>query len=225
MLGLTAGHDGAPGLPPALIADLAGGAYPAMMNILLALRQRDSTGRGCHLDIAMADHLFPLMYWGLGNGFSSGHWPTPGSDLVTGASPRYQVYQTLDGQYLACAPLEEKFWIQFLDCIGAPELRDDATDPKATVKAIAAIIATRVRADWLVQFEGRDVCVAPVRSLEEAVKHPHFQHRGLFSAKLDDGSGRQIPALPVPIDCQFRGDALTQGYPSLGEDQQLLESP
>ena len=224
MLSLTAGHDGAPGLPPALIADLAGGAYPAMMNILLALRQRDSTGRGCHLDIAMADHLFPLMYWGLGNGFSSGSWPTPGSDLVTGASPRYQVYQTLDGQYLACAPLEEKFWIQFLDCIGAPELRDDTTDRAATVKAIAAIIATRAQDDWLAQFHGRDVCVAPVRSLEEAVKHPHFQHRGLFSAKLDDGSGRQIPALPVPIDRQFRGDILTQGYPSLGADQKLFES-
>ena len=225
MLSLTAGHDGAPGLPPALIADLAGGAYPAMMNILLALRQRDSTGRGCHLDIAMADHLFPLMYWGLGNGFSSGNWPTPGSDLVTGASPRYQIYQTLDGQYLACAPLEEKFWIQFLGCIGAPQLHDDSTDPEAVRKAIAAIIATRAQADWLAQFEGRDVCVAPVRSLEEAVKHPHFQHRGLFSAKLDDGSGRQIPALPVPIDRQFRDDALTQGYPSLGADQKLFESP
>jgi crotonobetainyl-CoA:carnitine CoA-transferase CaiB-like acyl-CoA transferase len=194
------------------------------MNILLALRQRDSTGLGCHLDIAMADHLFPLMYWGLGNGFSAGRWPTPGSDLVTGASPRYQVYRTLDGQYLACAPLEEKFWIQFLDCIGAPELRRDTTDPDATRKAIATIIATRTQADWLRQFEGRDVCVAPVRSLEDAVKHPHFQHRGLFSAQLDDGSGRQIPALPVPIDRQFRSGALTQGYPSLGEGQTLLAS-
>jgi len=103
-------------------------------------------------------------------------------------------------------------------------LRDDTTDPAATVKAIAAIIATRAQDDWLAQFHGRDVCVAPVRSLEEAVKHPHFQHRGLFSAKLDDGSGRQIPALPVPIDRQFRGDILTQGYPSLGEDQKLFES-
>jgi len=224
MLGLTAGHDGTPGLPPALIADLAGGAYPAMMNILLALRQRDSTGLGCHLDIAMADHLFPLMYWGLGNGFSAGQWPTPGSDLVTGASPRYQVYRTLDGHYLACAPIEEKFWIQFLDCIGAPELRRDTTDPDATRKAIATIIAARTQADWLRQFEGRDVCVAPVRSLEDAVKHPHFQHRGLFSAQLDDGSGRQIPALPVPIDRQFRSGALTQGYPSLGEGQTLLAS-
>ena len=44
-------------LPPALLADIAGGAYPAVINILLALRQRDATGRGCHLDIAMADNL------------------------------------------------------------------------------------------------------------------------------------------------------------------------
>ncbi len=67
-LSLTAGCDGAPVLPPALIADIAGGAYPAMINILLALRQRDQTGKGMYLDVAMADNLFTLQYWGLGNG-------------------------------------------------------------------------------------------------------------------------------------------------------------
>jgi len=44
MLSLAAGVDGAPVVPPALIADIAGGAYPAVMNILLALRQRDRDG-------------------------------------------------------------------------------------------------------------------------------------------------------------------------------------
>ena len=222
MLGLAAGNDGMPGLPPALIADLAGGAYPAMMNILLALRQRDTTGRGCHLDVAMADHLFPLMYWGLGNGFAGGNWPSPGSDLVTGGSARYQVYRTSDNQYLACAPLEEKFWINFLDAIEAPGLRNDAVDPAVTRVAIAAIIATRTQAQWMERFSGHDVCVAPVRSLEQAVQHPHFQHRGLFAAQLDDGAGRQIPALPVPIDRQFRAEAASQSFPSLGEGQGLV---
>lgn len=45
MLSLTAGADGAPVLPPALIADIAGGAYPAVINILMALRERDRSGR------------------------------------------------------------------------------------------------------------------------------------------------------------------------------------
>src|SRR3546814_14827620 len=70
VLGLTKGADGAPGVPPILAADIAGGTYPAVINILLALRQRDLTGRGSYLDLAMADNLFTFNYWGLGNGFS-----------------------------------------------------------------------------------------------------------------------------------------------------------
>ena len=45
-------------MPPSLVADIAGGTFPAVLNILLALRQRDLTGEGCHLDIAMADAMF-----------------------------------------------------------------------------------------------------------------------------------------------------------------------
>src|SRR5262245_47228615 len=46
LLSLSMGPPSHPVLPPALIADIAGGAYPAVMNIMLALRERDRTGRG-----------------------------------------------------------------------------------------------------------------------------------------------------------------------------------
>src|SRR5690606_22006335 len=62
MLSLTAGADGAPGIPPTLIADIGGGAYPAVINILLALRSRDRTGEGCLLDVAMTDNLFTFLF-------------------------------------------------------------------------------------------------------------------------------------------------------------------
>jgi crotonobetainyl-CoA:carnitine CoA-transferase CaiB-like acyl-CoA transferase len=66
LLSLSMGTRDAPVIPPALIADIAGGAYPAVINILLALRERDATGQGRRLDVAMTDNLFPLMYWALG---------------------------------------------------------------------------------------------------------------------------------------------------------------
>ncbi len=59
LLALSMGDLSRPVLPPALIADVAGGAYPAALNILLALEERRRTGRGRHLDVAMADNLFP----------------------------------------------------------------------------------------------------------------------------------------------------------------------
>ncbi|MBB4640385.1 crotonobetainyl-CoA:carnitine CoA-transferase CaiB-like acyl-CoA transferase [Rhizorhapis suberifaciens] len=98
VLGLARDQQGAPALPPILAADIGGGTYPAMINILLALRQRDMTGLGSYLDIAMAENLFTFAYWGLAEGLGCGQWPTEGEGLVTGSSPRYQIYRTADNQ-------------------------------------------------------------------------------------------------------------------------------
>src|SRR4030095_15348771 len=68
----AAGAAGAPVPPAALVADIGGGSYPAVVNILLALRERDRTGRGCKLDVAMADNLFAFMYWAMGDGQAGG---------------------------------------------------------------------------------------------------------------------------------------------------------
>ena len=223
LLGLAAGAEGAPIVPPALIADIAGGSYPAMINILLALRERDATGRGRRLDIAMADNLFTFMYWALGNGLAAGAWPSPGGELVTGGSPRYQIYRTQDGRFLAAAPLEQKFWENFCAAIElAPQWHEDARDPRGARNAIAERIATAAAPVWRDRFKDKDVCCAIVASVAEALADPHFRARGLFARQLAAG-GREISALPVPIDAAFRGDSRVRSYPALGEARELIE--
>jgi alpha-methylacyl-CoA racemase len=222
MLSLTAGADGSPGLPPALIADIAGGAYPAVMNILLALRQRDRTGSGTHLDVSMADNLFTFLYWGLGNG-SLGRWPQPASDLVTGGSPRYQIYRTADNSFLAAAPIEDKFWHTFVELIGlqaATLERMPAADVTATV---ASVIAGHTADWWRGKFAGQDVCVARVLSLEEATRDAHFVERGLFERKVSTADGATLTALPVPVAPVFRDNAMTLHAPALGADNDLMK--
>lgn len=223
LLHLSADRDGAPVIPPALIADIAGGAYPAVINILLALQQRARTGQGCHLDVAMADHLFPLMYWALGAGFAVGRWPRPGGELVTGGSPRYQIYRTADDRFLAAAPLEQRFWDRFCQLIGLEDrYRDDATDPAATIARVGEIIRAQSAAHWQARFRGEDVCCAIVASLKDAVEDPHFRARGLFDHVLTAG-GQSIPAAPVPVAPAFRS-AAPCGYPRLGEGDELLDA-
>jgi len=222
LLGLAAGADGAPIVPPALIADIAGGAYPAMINILLALRERDASGRGRKLDVAMADNLFTFMYWAIGNGLAAGAWPVAGGELVTGGSPRYQIYRTEDGRFLAAAPLEQKFWDNFCAAIGLDaQWRDDARDPQGARAAIAQCIASRTAAAWRETLAGKDVCCAIVASVEEALDDAHFRARGLFAQQLTSEGGA-IAALPVPIAPAFRREA-ARGYPALGEDNQLID--
>ncbi|KRB70590.1 CaiB/BaiF CoA transferase family protein [Noviherbaspirillum sp. Root189] len=220
MLGLSAGSDGAPVLPPALIADIAGGTYPAVVNMLLALRQRDRTNKGCKLDIAMADNLFTFLYWAMGNGQVEGKWPVPGGELVTGGSPRYQIYRTSDEKFVAAGPLEEKFWVNFLEAIGAPrELQDDTRDPAGVRAAVAALIAAKPADHWRACFAGKDVCSVIVATMQEAMQDEHFHSRGLFAKELESG-GERISALPVPVSSAFRDDAVSGSYPKLGEGNQ-----
>lgn len=223
LLGLAAGADGAPIVPPALIADIAGGAYPATINILLALRERDSTGRGRRLDVAMTDNLFTFMYWALGNGLAAGAWPVAGGELVTGGSPRYQIYRTQDGRFLAAAPLEQRFWENFCAAIGLDaQWRDDARDPRGARAAVAKCIAARTAAAWREALAHQDVCCAIVASVEEALADAHFRARGLFAQQLV-ADGATLAALPVPVDAAFRRDA-ARGYPALGADNELIEN-
>lgn len=216
MLSLSSDGHGNPFVPPTLTADLAGGAYPATLNILLALRQRDLDGKPRHLDISMADSLFALMYWGLGDGWATGHWPRPSGELVSGGSARYQVYRTADGRHLATAPLEDKFWQTFVDTIGLPELT--TADPMADIKAtVAARIAEKPLTHWLEAFAGKDVCVTEVKSLQSTVENPHFKARAIFERQMKTSDGMSAPALPVPIDAAFRDVRLNVESPSLGQ--------
>jgi len=224
MLGLAAGADGAPVLPMALVADIAGGAYPAVVNILLALKAREATGQGCKLDVAMTDHLFTFMYWAIGNGLAAGEWPKPGGELVTGGSPRYQIYRTADDQFVAAAPLEQKFWDNFCAAIGLEAtLRDDTRDPTAAARAVAGCIRAQPASHWREAFAGKDVCASIVKTVPEALADSHFIERGLFVRRLV-ADGRQIPALPVPVAAAFRGATIAAGYPALGADNALLDA-
>ena len=225
LLGLTTGADGAPAIPQALLADIGGGAYPAVMNILLGLLQRERTGEGAHLDISMSDNIFTFLYWALGNGMVAGDWPEPGGELVTGGSPRYNIYRTADGRYVAAAPLEERFWQNFCDLLELEDkLRDDSKDPDATIAAVAERIALHPASHWQERFEGHDVCCSVVRSVREAMEDEHFNSRGLFDWVVESGTdGRGIPALPVPVMPEFRRPECRLGYPSLGEANERLE--
>ncbi len=223
LLALGGDDDGAPTVPPALIADIGGGTLPAVINILLALRQAEATGQGCKLDIAMCDGLFAWQYWAIGQGVAAGRWPRSGGERITGGSPRYQLYRTADRRFVAAAPLEQRFWDNFCEAIGLePALRNDADDPPATRAAVAAILGAEPAAHWVKRFEGRDVCCNIVRDVQAALADPHFRARGLFDAELVDGTTR-IPAIPVPLAPVFRDSRPAAGYPRLGEANDRLD--
>ncbi len=205
LLALSMGDRAQPVVPPALVADIGGGAYPAVMNILLALIERVCTGRGRHLDISMSDNVFPWMFWALGTLAATGVEPRNSAEHLTGGSPRFRLYPTSDARVLAVAALEQKFWDEFCDIIKLDAcLRDDSRDPHATARRCAEIIAGVAAEDWRQRIAGRDCCCSVVASLREALDDPHFKARGLFDHLLGNETVGRMPALPMPIVPGFR---------------------
>jgi len=220
LLALSMGPASHPTVPPALIADIAGGAYPAMMNILLAMEHRRRTGRGTHLDISMTDNMFPLAWWALGQHAATGETPQNGADLLVGGTARYRLYPTRDGQILAVAPIEQRFWDKFCDTIGLHHpLREDHVNPSQTITAVTDIIASQTSNHWRQVFAEADCCCTLVATLDQALNDPHFQSRGLGKHRIDITGQAPIPALPVPVAPQFRQSPESpQGAPDLGSE-------
>ena len=216
LLDLQPGPVERPVVPPMLAADIAGGSFPAVINILLALRARDQSGRGCHLDIAMTDAMFTFGWAALAIGAATGQFPKPGQMWLTGGSPRYQLYTTSDHKIVACGALEPKFWAAFTQAIDLPEeFVDDAKNPAATKDAVARLIAARGADEWKPIFAKADCCVTVLVPLEQALRDPHFVERGLFAHTVVTASGQTLPALPLPIAPQFRDKPAAKKAPPL----------
>lgn len=216
LLALAPGPADRPVVPPALIADIGGGTLPAVVNILLALIGRHTSGRGAYLDVAMADAMFTFAWMGFATYHATGKQVGPGEIVVAGGSPRYQLYPAKDGRFVACGALEQKFWLAFCAAIGLPqEFVNDFKNPNATKAAVREIIAMQDSNYWRPKLAAADCCATIVATLEEALADQHFVERGLFSAKLLSADGKQtLPALPVPIAPAFR-DPAARSYPRL----------
>jgi crotonobetainyl-CoA:carnitine CoA-transferase CaiB-like acyl-CoA transferase len=155
--------DTAPAMPPTQIADLAGGALTAVTRILAALLERQRTGRGARIVVSMTHSAHKLVSHRLGG--------EPIPQLLTGGLACYRIYATADGRYLTVAALEHHFFVRLCDLLELSELSDrhfDLDAQKELGDALAERIASKPLAAWLELFDGEDVSVGPVATLEEA---------------------------------------------------------
>ena len=218
LLSISMGRDNDTVVPPALVADIAGGSYPAVINILLALRKRDLNKEGSYIDLSMTENLFPFMFWGLGSGFAHNKWPGNSDGVLSGGSPRYNIYKTSDGNYVAAAPLEDRFWNKFCEAIELPKkFIKTQNDQEKVIQEIRKIIGQKEKNYWLDVFNKADCCCSIVKSIKEAINDNHFKVRKIFENKIINNLGEEIPALPIPIDMQFRKDQKRASAPSLGD--------
>jgi crotonobetainyl-CoA:carnitine CoA-transferase CaiB-like acyl-CoA transferase len=209
-----------PGLPHILAADIMGGAYPAVLNILLALERRQREGSGCHLDVAMAENVLPNLLMDLAAQAEGMEKAPLDKGFFLGASPRYRYYETRDGRRMAVGAVENRFWNRLCELMDLPApLRDDRQDPAATAQALAHRFASHDAAHWETLFDGQDVCCNRVNSPGEAMGSAHFNERGVFSRFVGmSGLAVPAPAIPLPLAPALRHSETIRSAPALGED-------
>lgn len=179
------GRPGERPVPPLnLVADYGGGALFLAVGVLAALVERGRSGCGQVVDAAMVDGAALLtspMYQLL----AAGIWSDErGANILDGAAPFYDTYETADGGYLAVGPIEPLFYLELtagldLDLDELPAQLDASTWGEVK-EVFAARFRTRTRDEWEEVFSESDACVTPVLSLTEAPQHPHNVARGVF---------------------------------------------
>lgn len=193
------GRRGERPLPPInLLGDFAGGGLFCAVGILLALLARAQSGQGQVVDAAMLDgaaHLATVIFK-----LRSVSWwrDERGTNMLDGAAPFYDTYETKDGKFLAVGSIEAPFYAALLKGLGLdpatlPDQHDESTWP-AMRQRFAELFAAKTRDEWSAIFDGTDACVAPVLGLGEVGDHPHNRTRGLLIA---DEKGEPEPA-PAP---------------------------
>src|SRR5690625_3382912 len=122
LLQLMGTSDRPPVVPATTIADIGGGAQPAIIGILLALFHREKTGEGQFIDIAMMDGVLSWLQTTLPGYLNANDVPQRGEQMLDGGTAYYNVYETKDGRYLAVGAVEPKFWKAFCEIINREDL-------------------------------------------------------------------------------------------------------
>jgi len=164
-------------------ADIAGGALSAAVGILAAVLAARTHGRGCHVDVSMTDCLMAQNIPAAMTQQSMGRAAQRGQDYLSGGLPCYGTFATSDGRYMALGALEMKFWQNWCEAVGRPDLVSQGhAQGKAAVPAraaIAEVIAGKTQAEWVAQFATVDACFTPVLTLDEALVSEHAKARGM----------------------------------------------
>jgi alpha-methylacyl-CoA racemase len=153
--------DTTPALPPLQIADLAGGALFAVIEILAALLERERTGRGRHVNVSMTHNAHRLAAHRLRG---------EPERTLTGGLACYRTYETSDGRFLTITPVEPKFWRRLCELMERTDLIERHYDAEQETLAdeLASVFRAKPLSEWLELFEGEDVMAGPVATLAEA---------------------------------------------------------
>lgn len=226
LMSITGERDGLPGAGPqkagVAVTDIITGMY-ASLAIMAALQERQKSGLGQHLDIALLDsHIAMLANQPL-NFMTSGVAPTRAGNAHQNVVP-YQVFKTSDGFMIVAVGNDSQFR-SYCQAIGKPEL---GTDPKFATNSqriinrdelipmLEKIMATGERDAWIAKFESAGVPCGPIQTIDQVFSHPQVIHRGIWQ-NIPHPLGGTTPTTASPMRFSATPVEYRRAPPTLGQ--------
>ncbi len=231
LMGVTGEEGGPPVKAGFSIADLGAGMW-ATIGVLAALRMRDVTGQGDHVDIALLDTMVAWQTY-QGQGYlTAGRVPRAMGSAHPSIVP-YQAFEASDGHFVLAVG-NDSLWRRLCDVLDetgegdqwyrAERLATNAERVAArdeVVSALNGIFRARPKAEWLRSFERAGIPAGNVASVDEVFDHPQIRARRLVTEVPHTTLG-SLRMVRTPITLTGGAPVSDKAPPLLGEDTESV---
>ena len=207
------------GLP---IADLCAGIFAAQ-GILVALLERDSSGKGQWLHTSLLESMVYMMDFQTSRYLIDGEVATQAGNFHPTSIPT-GVYKARDG-YMNIAVFGSKIWERFCNILGAPEWINDPRyhdKPSRSVNrdtlnaGINERLATQDRAHWVKEFNEGGVACGLINNMREVFEEPQIQHLGMVKEVVSERLGPQR-LVGQPMQLERTPSTIARAAPRRGQ--------
>jgi crotonobetainyl-CoA:carnitine CoA-transferase CaiB-like acyl-CoA transferase len=225
LMSVTGQTDSGPmrvGIP---IADLCAGIFAAQ-GILVALLERESSGKGQWLHTSLLESMVYMMDFQTSRWLIDGEVPTQAGNFHPTSIPT-GVYKARDG-YMNIAVFGSKIWERFCQILGAPEWVSDARYHDKASRSVnrdslnAEInrrLASHDRAHWVEQFNEGGVACGLINSMDAVFDEPQVQHLGMVKNVVSERLGPQR-LVGQPVQLERTPSTIARAAPKRGEHTQ-----
>ncbi len=213
VMSITGNADGPPVRVGYSIGDMAGGLFMAQ-GVLAALVERERSGKGQYIDVAMLDAQVNLAENAVVRHFATGEVPSRIGTRHPLNTP-FQAFPASDG-YVVLAGVKE--WALFCALIGRDELINDPrfgtirerTKHHAELEPVLNETFAQKTKDQWIEILGEKFLIAPLNTIEDMARDPQVNHREML-IDLPSWTGRTFRVVNSPVKLSRTPVKLTRG--------------
>lgn len=234
LMSLNGDPEGEPMKAAIPVADLMAGMY-AGVSINAALRHREITGEGQHIDIGMLDVMVSFTTIMGMNYLATGNNPPRLGNAHPNIVP-YQAFETSDGAIILAVGNDGQFqrFCKVAECEELPANPDYATNGarlknrEKLVPIIKDIVKQKPMDFWLKELEANTVSCGPIYKLDQVFSNEHVLARDMKIEMEQPVTGAHVPLINSPIKMSGTPVSARLAPPTIGEHtdsvlQELLE--